>query len=60
MAPDPAGPAVQTSASFGLATRDFTGDDGSITLPDLILTADKLLYAAKRNGRNRVEAIEMK
>ena len=59
VAPDADGPALQTSASFGLVTFDFARDDGRITLPDLILTADKLLYAAKHNGRNRVEAIAM-
>ena len=53
------GPAVQTTASFGLASFDFAGDDGRFTLPDLILTADKLLYTAKRNGRNRVESMEL-
>ncbi|MEW7848552.1 GGDEF domain-containing protein [Massilia aurea] len=52
-------PQLQSTASFGLATFDFAHDNGRVTLPDLILTADKLLYAAKRNGRNRVEAIEM-
>jgi diguanylate cyclase (GGDEF)-like protein len=59
VAPDADGPGLQTTASFGLATYDFARDDGHITLPDLILTADKLLYAAKHNGRNRVEAIAM-
>ena len=59
VAPDADGPGLQTTASFGLATYDFARDDGRITLPDLILAADKLLYAAKHNGRNRVEAIAM-
>ncbi|MEF9926998.1 MAG: diguanylate cyclase [Massilia sp.] len=59
VAPDADGPGLQTTASFGQATYDFARDDGHITLPDLILTADKLLYAAKHNGRNRVEAIAM-
>lgn len=59
VAPDADGPGLQVSASFGLATFDFARDDGRITLPDLIMTADKLLYAAKHNGRNRVEAIAM-
>jgi diguanylate cyclase (GGDEF)-like protein len=59
VAPDADGPSVQTTASFGLATFDFAGEKGRVTLPDLILTADKLLYAAKRNGRNRVEAVQM-
>jgi len=59
VAPDADGPGLQTTASFGLATFDFARDDGHVTLPDLILTADKLLYAAKHNGRNRVEMIAM-
>jgi diguanylate cyclase (GGDEF)-like protein len=59
VAPDADGPGLQTTASFGLAAYDFARDDGHITLPDLILTADKLLYAAKHNGRNRVETIAM-
>ena len=54
---DADGKTVHTSASFGVATYNFTNPDSPVTLPDLILAADKQLYAAKRNGRNRVEAI---
>lgn len=53
------GEPVPTSASFGVATFDFAGADLRITLPDLIVAADKQLYAAKGNGRNRVESIEL-
>lgn len=56
---DGAGVSVQTSASFGVATCDYAGRDTRVTLPDLILAADKLLYVAKRNGRNRVESIAL-
>lgn len=53
------GEPVPTSASFGVAAFDFSQRDLRVTLPDLILAADKQLYAAKRNGRNRVESIEL-
>ena len=53
------GEPVPTSASFGVATFDFSCRDLRVTLPDLIVAADKQLYAAKRNGRNRVESVEV-
>lgn len=53
------GEPVPTSASFGVAAFDFSSKDLRVTLPDLIVAADKQLYAAKRNGRNRVESAEL-
>ncbi|TXG01724.1 GGDEF domain-containing protein [Massilia arenae] len=53
------GEPVPTSASFGVAAFDFSSKDLRVTLPDLIVAADKQLYAAKRNGRNRVESVEL-
>jgi len=53
------GEPVPTAASFGVATFDFSRRDLRVTLPDLIVAADKQLYAAKRNGRNRVESVEV-
>lgn len=59
VATDAAGQRVHTSASFGVATYYFSGPASPVTLPDLILAADKQLYAAKRNGRNRVESVAL-
>lgn len=59
MVTDEHGEALPTTASFGVASFDFARTESKIALPDLILAADKLLYAAKRQGRNRVESIEL-
>jgi len=56
---DESGEALQVTCSFGVASADFSRSGSSTTLSDLILAADKRLYEAKRNGRNRVEAIEL-
>lgn len=43
-------PGLKVTASFGVATLN-----GSETLEDVRANADKALYVAKENGRNRVE-----
>jgi len=46
--------AGHVTVSIGAATK--TGDDRSMDTPAaLILAADMALYAAKRNGRDRIE-----
>jgi len=60
MTVDESGETLQVTASFGVASADFTRPGSTTTLSDLILAADKRLYDAKRNGRNRVEAIELR
>jgi diguanylate cyclase (GGDEF)-like protein len=47
---------VRTTASFGVACADLTAGAGDHVLRDLIAVADKLMYDAKRGGRDRVHA----
>ena len=47
-----AGTTIQVTASFGIS--GFQGRQAP-QFPELLRQADKALYAAKRNGRNRVE-----
>ncbi|WP_181407632.1 GGDEF domain-containing protein [Nocardioides sambongensis] len=48
-----AGPAGAVTASIGVA---LAGPDGPPSLSTLLVEADRRLYRAKRDGRNRVEA----
>jgi diguanylate cyclase (GGDEF)-like protein len=50
---------VTTTASFGVASAELSEDGAGPTLHELISTADKLMYEAKRGGRDCVRAMQL-
>jgi diguanylate cyclase (GGDEF)-like protein len=46
--------AAKTTASFGVASIDFATTGSSSAMTELIAYGDRLLYAAKKDGRNQV------
>ena len=49
---------IRTTASFGVASAALADGQAGQTLQELIRAADKLMYEAKRSGRNRVRAMQ--
>jgi diguanylate cyclase len=51
--------AIRATASFGVASIDFSEPDSIVAQQTMIATADNLLYAAKKGGRNQVCALQL-
>lgn len=50
---------ISMTASFGVATVDFTNPNAEITRDRFIACADELLYQAKNAGRNLVKSQQL-
>lgn len=50
---------LRATASFGVATVDLAQVGLDAPLKHLISAADELMYRAKRNGRNRIESLQL-
>ncbi|WP_229219785.1 GGDEF domain-containing protein [Rugamonas fusca] len=50
---------IRATASFGVASIDFSEPDSIVAQQTMIATADQLLYAAKEGGRNQVCALQL-
>jgi diguanylate cyclase (GGDEF)-like protein len=50
---------IRTTASFGVASATPVREGAGPTLQDLISAADKLMYEAKRSGRDCVRAMQV-
>jgi len=53
-----ADPRLGVTVSVGLATAPLAVAGGTVDLPELMAAADRALYRAKHDGRNRVDGME--